>query len=659
MDLTAALIIAGFTVLPGAWLVCLLPLQPLRPYARLAIGISLSPPVLALQALVLKVLQIPFANIPTILLIINLPALYWIVRLVLGWQWPRVTTWLGGGALLSLLSLYLFLPWRMVPGLRAFAWHGLWHTDITYALTRNTLLPEEPELAGMQLAYGWFGHFFWSISGWLADVSPTILYAMTNLIWLGVAVALAYALCRDGLNLSRPMAVLGTGTIFVGTNIVGTLAWLHARDWHWQRFYLGDVRYTPMLGKYLGFETMPFAFALLIGLVYLCMIALRRPIRHLWAITTALLIALGLIYPILFPAGAVIVGLLWLLLILRRFMALDGQTSTYSWSAIFGMAAGALASLLVTYIVLQLITIDGNNTPLHLTVVTQMQSKGIQAVIALLLFVPGLLYLAKAMPRRDTPGLLLAGSTIGLLALYVVMDLAALEYKYVSAATIVAAPLGAAGLTQLIPSSILRWTTTFVLLIVLTGSNLLLMLDVGAQIPTNLVNAPLLDESGFWIELEPAQQEADWVTAIRTNTSPETIVATTNSQIHLTPFLDRTLYAPSNFDGAAVAGYSVDNRYNLLSWRGYAAAEYDQRLLTVQTLQAETSVEWIMALTQLLSLQRPVTLHLAVDAPIIPWLETSQLGSELYRGEEDVVWLIEPSATTWQALESASEHASN
>lgn len=660
--LTAALIIIAFATLPGAWLVYTLPLAPLRRSARLALAIALSPAVLALEVLLLKALQIPFATIPTVLLIANLPALLWLVR---GWRTviqsverPTITAWLGGGALLALLGTYLALPWRLVPSLRTFAWHALWHTDIAYALTRNSLLPEEPELAGMRLSYTWTGHFFWSVTGWLTNLPPTVLYAITNVIWLLAAVLLAYALCRDGLRLSRPLALLGSGTIFLGTNLAGTLAWIYARDWQWQQQYFGDLRYTPMLGKYLGFETMPFAFALMLGVALITTIALQQRIRHLWAILTALLVALGLLYPILFPAGCLIVGVLWLLLLLQQFDWLAPATARYSWQSLIALAVGGIASVVVTFGFLQLVTLDGSNAPIHLTALAAMKEKSVQVVVALLLFTPGLFYVATVLRRRSGPGLLLVGATIGLMALYVVTDLAALEYKYVLAATIVLAPVGAAGVAILLRKPALQWVATFAVLSLLVGANQVLMLRIGAQIPANLVNVPLVNEAGFWLQLQPTQAEAGWVAAIRTETPEDTIVVAAGSHIHVSPFLERSLYVPSDADGTTIAGYSVDNRFNLLSWRGYSAALYDGRLAAVQALQGDALEQWTEALSTMLTLERPLAIHLAADRPLVAWLQAQQLGTEIYASDQDVVWLVEPSATTVSRLESIGEHAS-
>lgn len=689
--LATASIIVVLTLLPGAWIAYALPLRSLRWYARLALAITFTPVVITSQVLILKAIQVPFSLIPTLLLLVNLPALLLLVRAF----WQPTTPFalapanaarratmvgIGGGvSLVALLFAYLALPWRLVNGIRPFAWHALWHTDITYALTRNALLPEEPELAGMHLSYGWFGHLLWSVVGWATNLPPTLLYTITNMIWLLAAVALAYALCRQGLQLSRPTALLGTGTIFVGTNALGVVAWLYARDWHWQSYYLGDLRYTPMLGKYIGFETMPFAFALLLALLLVSVLALRVTIPRLALILTLLLSGLGLIYPILFPAGCLVVGLLWLLLATGWSAHGQADGPHYSARTLIWLIIGGAISLVITFGFLQIVTIDGNNAPIHVSAMAAMKPKSLQAMTALLLFVPGLVYVASVKRRQRAPVLLMVASMVAMMALYVVADLEALEYKYILAATMAAAPLGAAGVGQLLtalplPKRIttpMQWGVASIILLGLVGANQLLMLRVGAQVPTNLGNAPAIDEAAFWLQLQPQQQEAPWVAAIRDQTPANTIVVTTESRIHLSPFLGRSLYAPSDVDGTAIAGYSVDNRYNLLSWRGYAPALLEERLQTVQALYGKASFDrgdTATALMQILALGRPLAVHLSTDSALHHWLVAQQIGEELAidrvadtggdeMGVAETVWYIEPTATTLQRLESVDEYA--
>ena len=640
----AAFIILFFTIVPGSWFICPLALNELRLHIRFALAAALSPAVLALQFLALKWVGIGFEFVPTALVLLNLPALFFILRAL--WQANRLHSTgpqsnaavVGGTLFFALLTSYLVIPWRLIPNLRPFAWHALWHTDITYTLMRPSLLPEEPELAGMRLAYGWVGHVYWAVVGWLTNLPPTITYAISNVIWLLVALLLIYELCVKGLKLQPALAWLGSGMLFVGTNIVGVVLWSYARDWHWHREYLGDLRYTPLLSKYIGFETMPFAFALLIGTVLLCVLALQQRLPRLPLLLGALLTALGLIYPLLLPAAGLVAGIMWLLLVTR----FHSEKVRYEWRTLLGIAIAALASMAIAYLFLTLVTADSANQPIHLTVRTLMREKGMQSIVALLLFAPALLYLATTLPRRAGPAILLTGATLGLVLLYVVADLEGLEYKYILAASIVAAPLAAAGIGRLLRAPALRWGTAFGVTALLIGANQLFMLRIGAQVPSNLANAPHIDESAFQLRLDVTQAEANWVEAIRAQTADDTIVVTNGSRIHLGPFVDRSLYIPSDILGEATTGYSVDNRYNLLTWRGYPANLYEARVAVVAALYGEQPAAWADALQQLMTLGRPLALHFNADAAQLDWLRNTATGEELFADQQHVVWLLTP-----------------
>lgn len=645
-----------FTLLPGAWVAYGFQLNALRWPTRLALGGALSPVVLAVQMVALKAVGIPFAYIPTLLLIGNLPVLWLILRAIDHNQSESKRSkrgaLIGGGLLFSLLALYLLIPWQLVQNLRAFAWHALWHTDITYALTRNTLLPEEPELAGLTLAYGWVGHAYWSVVGWSSNLPPTMIYTISNLIWLLFTFLLAYEVAVSGFRLGRPAALTSVGLTCLGTNALGAVAWTLEQDWHWRSEYLGDIRYTPLLSKYLGFETMPFAFALLLGVALLSVVAVQQPVRQLAAPLAITLTALGLIYPILLPVGCLLAGALWLLLVIR----LDQKTAIYTWPTLAWVAAGVGASVFLAFAFLALVTQDRSTSAIHLSTVAAMQPKLYHLVSALLLFVPALLPLGGALVKRNAPVLLLAAAGLGTMALYVVADLDKLEYKYMLAATIVLAPLAADGIDWVLyrwPN--LQWGVTFAGVIGLFVIHQALMLRVGAQIPENLVHAPPLREDHFWVGLGPTDANARWTNAVRMWTPEETILVVNQSTIHISTFAGRSLYAPGDTDGTATTGYSVDTRFNLLTWRGYPPELYEDRLALVQTLYTTTAVtEMQAAIAQLLTLQRPVAIHFTPEIPLYQWLQTEGIGTELFADETQSVWLLEPNA-----LDGATQHATN
>lgn len=645
-----------FTLLPGAWVAYGFRLNALRAPARLAFSGALSPVILAAQMMALKAMGIPFVYIPTLLLIGNLPALVFIARAIdedATASKPRSRAALiGAGLFFSILALYLFVPWQTVPNLRTFAWHALWHTDITYALTRNTLLPEEPALAGLTLAYGWVGHAYWSVVGWSANLPPTITYAVSNLLWLFFTFVLAYELATTGLRLGRPAALMSVGLTCLGTNAVGAVAWTLQRDWHWRSEYLGDIRYTPLLSKYLGFEAMPFAFALLLAAALLSAVALQQSIRQLAAPLAITLTGLGLIYPILLPVGCLLAGVLWLLLATR----LDQQSTFYSWRTLLWIAAGVGASLLLTVAFLALVTQDRSTNIFHLSTTAAMWPKIFHLGSAFLLFVPALLPLGRAFVRRTAPVLLFAATGLGAMGLYVVTDLDKLEYKYMLAATLVLAPLAAAGIEWLLyrrPK--MQWGLAFATVIGLFVIHQTLILGVGAQIPENLVHAPSLRENLFWIGLGPMDGNADWTDTVRLFTPENTILVINKSTIHISAFAGRSLYAPGDVDGTQISGYSLDHRFNLLTWRGYPVALYEERQAVVQMLYTTTVVAKMRAaVAKLLELQRPVAIHFTPDIPAYQWLQTAGIGSELFADGRQVVWLLDPNA-----LQGATQHATN
>ena len=101
--------------------------------------------------------------------------------------------------LFLVLVVALTLPWVLIPKYRLFSWHALMHTDIIYKLSQSAVLPEEPEIAGLQLAYAWLGHSYWAVLGWLTNWSPTRIYPISNVIWLATALFWPIKWPRKGL----------------------------------------------------------------------------------------------------------------------------------------------------------------------------------------------------------------------------------------------------------------------------------------------------------------------------------------------------------------------------------------------------------------------------------------------------------------------------
>lgn len=644
----AILIFCLVTILPGAWLTFGLPLSEFSWKARLALAAALSPAILGAQFIALRFFGLSFETAALLAILINLPSLIFIVRTL---RWPLITwpsawhlspTGAVGSLLFTLLAGYLVVPWTIIQNYRPFAWHALWHSDIVYAFTRHTIAPEEPELAGLTLAYGWIGHVYWGVVGWATNLPPTITYAISNLIWLLIAFILAYELAKRGLGLQSSAALLGVGLMFLGTNVIGAGAWLWAGDTYRWRDYLGDIRYTPFLSKYLGFETMPFAFALVLGLALVCVVALRTKVRWLPVIVTALLTALGLIYPVLFPIGCLLTGGMLGLMAIK----LPLELPIYSWRAILLTALGIAISITIFLAFTRFITQAHSAALVQLSTRSEMFAKSLQVISA---FVPlglvALPFIGLWLWRRNAPVLLLATTGVGLLMMYVLFNVRSLEYKFILGATIMLAPFSAATLDWLLfKQTRLRWAWTLVIPLTLAVLQQGVMFRSGAQVPENRVNAPAIDERSFWLALDPAEPDAGWTTAVRNTTPLDTILVSAGSDIHLGPFTDRSFYMPADIDGETTTGYSIDTAYNLLEFRGYPTGIFEQRHRVIQSLYSSNDpIQVVDAAEEILRLNRPVAIHFySGQARISQWLAQAGIGAQIFADDHSIVWFIDP-----------------
>ncbi|MDQ3249907.1 MAG: hypothetical protein M3Q45_11960 [Chloroflexota bacterium] len=681
----AVFVFAALTLLPGAWLTFGLPLHAFTGKARLALGAALSPAIVGAQLLALRFCGLSFATAAPLVLAINLPSVILILRALpkplkrftifdlrltrpedtrlrlpssfvnrqskivnrklrpRSWplSWRQSPAFTVGSLLFLLLSGYLLLPWTVIRNYRPFAWHALWHSDIVYAFTRSTITPEEPELAGLPLAYGWIGHGYWGVVGWCANLPPTVTYAVSNLIWLLIAFVLAYELARRGLGLQSSAALLGTGLMFLATNLIGAGAWLWAGDIFRWRFYLGDIRYTPFLSKYLGFETMPFAFALVLALALVCAVALRTRVAWLPVIIMALLTALGVIYPVLFPVGCLLAGGLVFLLVTK----LPIELPAYRWHTLLGTVLGIAASITIFAAFTLFISQEHAKSLAQWSTKIAIFAKSLHVVSA---FVPlGLLALpfaGRGLWQRNGPVLLLAATGASLLALYVLFDVRSLEYKFILAATIMLAPLAAATLDWLLlKDARSRWAWTLAIPLILAGVQQGTMFRSSAQVPDNRINAPLIDEQSFWLALAPSEPDAGWTAAVHNASPLNTILVTQGSSIHLGPFTNRSFYLPADSDGENTTGYSIDNELNLVELRGYSAAVFEQRQRVVETLYGAASPAQVAEAVQtLLQLQRPVAIRFGFEQQTaLQWLQQQGIGKQLFADEQNVVWLID------------------
>jgi len=648
------LFLAGLTVLPGAWITFSLPFDEFSWKVRLALAVALSPAILAVQFLALELTGIEFAQTALILVVINVSAGFILLRhLHLPQELHLSPTTIFGTLLFLILAGALVLPWLIIPGYRLFSWHALLHSDVIYALTRNRLIPEEPELAGLTLAYDWAAAVYWSVLGWLSNWSPTAMYPATNLIWLLVAFVLAYEVAKTGLGLYRSTALFAVGLLFLGSQIIGVVVWLVANDAHRWEWILGTVNNSALFNMYLGFEDKPFVIALLLGLELVCLVSMQRQVRWLGVIISSLVIGVGLIYPIFFPMACLLAGGTIFLLASRWAKGLP----YYKPSELLLLIGGLAVSIIVCMAFLELTTRDRAVPTLQL-VQSGRWSRGLQVITTLLVFlVLAAPFIVRSFLNRDGSVMVLTATGFSLGALYVFIRLSqatngAAEDKLIFGAAIALAPLAAAGCDGLFRRlNRAGWVLALVVTLVFASLNSLYMFRLGAGVPTNLVNAPQLSEESFWIALEPSEKDAAWTKAVRESTPTDTIVIALEPGIHLAPFLARSLYFPSDYDEHSIiayteapAGYSVDKRFLFLQQRGYSEKIWDERLKLVESLYRETDSTRLAAILESLQeLNRPLAIRFASQTvPALNWLRNENIGTEFFSDSTSIVWFIEP-----------------
>ena len=639
MQIFAAL---ALTILPGSWIMYGLPISGIAPLAKLAMAIALSPAVVGLQLLILESLGVPFAISAHALVFLNLPCLFLLVRRLRADRVSgTVKSWLLFAPLLVMIIAIPVLIWSFIPGLRTYQWETMLQTDVVYTIARDGVYVEERILPGLRLAYGWIGHSYWSLIGWIGDWAPTTIYPFTNVLWIIVTFVLSYELGKSGLGFHPTTSLLGVALLILGTNMVGVVLLIMTGYSEWWARYFGDIRYSPFLSKFYGFDTMLWGMALLIGLALVYSVALRRRVTALGGLTFTLLASLGLIYPVLFPAGLVFAGCFLLLVMAGLTEDLPG----YTRGEIMKLGFATLLSVIAVSLYIGLTTADRDVAIFAISERESIRFKtfrfwGAMGPFMMLAALP----LIGFIRRRHGPALLLALSALALSATYIIIDLTQLEYKYVLAATVALAFLAASVLDRLfwqhprLGAVIMTTVATGLALI-----TLLLVIEVRAHIPGNLARGVLLDESSFWVALRPSEPDSAWTRAIREETPENTVVIAQRPGVKLSVLVGRSMYIPSDLDGGYVPGYNLNQRFYLLKQRGYPTSIYERRLEVVETLYtAENEDAIIGALSDLNELQRPMAIYFPRrDSYSLRWMQAQSVGRVLFSDGQNIVWFID------------------
>ncbi len=634
MRLAAAALAA---LLPGAWIAFGLRLPGFPFGARLLTAVSLGPVVLPVQLYALRFLGVPFESAAVILAVGNLPALLLIARRGGPTRPERATA--VDLALLLLLCAAVLAPQIASVQARAYTGHAWMYADTSYLSANGDRDLEEAELAGIRLAYPWAGLVFQGIVSHLAGSPPVVQYIWVNLVWLFLAGCLAAAIVADlgGGRLARAAAAVA---LFFGVNFTGyaLLQAIHASRGEVDIRYLfaqfGDGRFTPWLAKYLFLQQEPFAFALFLALVLV--LAREWPQGYAGspaALAGVLLAGLGIVYPILFPAGcavaaAGVVGA-WLEGRGRRRGAL-----------LLGAASLAAAGLAIAH--LAFVSRDRFDPAARASDGWWMAAKAVSAPIVL---APLLVGLAVACPgvwrTQRRAAFVLLGGLAGSLVLYIALALGEWrnEYKFIFTAAISAAPFAALAFGRL--SS--RRFGPLVLGVLTAILALPLAQKVSRGWPLEGLGGPPIEAKGFDLKLARGERMGALTEAIRDRTPRSAIVVLDEDPgVHLPTLTRRKLYVPPPQEKPH-PGVGEKSEDMLKIIKGYDSRVLQERRGIVAMLFG--SVEDAArerALSRVLAIGRPVVVVFAEAryAALARWLEERTGARRVYSDSDGSVWLV-------------------
>jgi hypothetical protein len=620
-------------ITPGAWITFGLPVSGIPFWLRLFTGVVLSPLVVCAQFYAIRLMGVPFGLTAAALVIMNLPALHLILGQIRKSALPARDPCLVGlfaAALCAgaMAGPVLHMEWRV------YSPHAWLYADPVYLFARGDLDLEDPLLAGVRLSYPiWSALVFQAILSFLLDSAPVASWVWTNLVWLLLITGFVVAITKEigGGRMAQASAVLW---LLLGTNPVGYVL-LQVLPGLADLHLFGDSRYTPWVNKFYLFSTMPLGLGFLAALLY-WLIHPDRATRS-WLITLGLLLSgLALFYPLLFPSAC---GLVFAKAVALR---LEGRGVRYQ--ELLPLLGVLIIATLAMWMELWLLegSREAATSPIALSAFPSVARKTVASVVATLLLLLGLAFAVRdCWKARPGATIVLAGGALASYCLHAAFHLEYWdnEYKFIFVIAMCLAPFAALSTERIW----YRWPRSWaVLALVLTGAFLLLpyLHLYRPYWQGNDGNPQGIDADTFHVQLEPPHSWSSICAAIRTRTSPDTVLVTQNADLYFPGFTSRSLYVPPA--NRMYAGVTLPADVLEAKVRGNGRGILARRRESLNGLfESESAARREESLDRILALGRPVAIlaeprHVALQ----DWLEKSGRGLRLYRDEGVTLWLV-------------------
>jgi hypothetical protein len=647
--------ILPLTILPGAWLTFGLPLKGLSFWLKLIIGVVLTPLVVAAQFYLIRLIGIPFEPTSIILVVVNLPVLYLIIRQ--REKLPLVERKvILAASLIFLIILVAIAPFLLDPQKRLFTWEAWSQADVSYSLANGGLDLQDAELAGIRLSYPWIGQVYQAVRSYLANTPPVTNYIWENLAWLICIFGLTAAIIGE-LGGGQLAQVSGAISLSFGVNFIGMvvqplipLAWIKAHPilgsiW-------GDNRYTPWLDKLVFFGQMYFGMGLFIAILYL--VIKHWPDgakRYYLALLGLLLCGLALIYPVLIPPACILIGARGLMLLLRQ----ESGRAAPDVKEVLALGAVTVIGLALTFAYTRFLTQERAGTSLvNLHDLRTIRWRLIESVVVTSPLLLGLvLSLRKMWSEKRGPLMILGLGTLGSVALYSLFDVPwwQNEYKFIFTAAICLAPFAGLALEPLLKKA---GTAAVPLLTVLT---VVLALPWAYNLYEKTYDlytrpGPLMDVSHFDLRLDDRDPLSGLMDAIRLKTPTNSLVVLASAELHYPTITRRQLFV-APFETNPDPGVLITSDEMLTQVKGYPGSILQERRATIKRLfESQDPAQMAQALDEILQFNRPAALVFdeQLQVGLHGWLVDEQIGTSLYQGDGHILWLVEPLQSTLAQL---------
>lgn len=629
----ALLLCALLAVAPGAWAAFRLTDAGTHFSTRIALAIVLSPLVAGVAIWILTAAGLPFFYAALVLTLISAPGLWFVWR-----DRPRKAPqrdWLISAACFALVAGALIALWIAIPGLRQYSWHNMMQIEAVYQAARLPMAPEEMGLAGIGLNYAWFGHIQVAAIGVLGDVSPLLIHPILNIITLLAFFLLALDAVRllvgqDRVAIAAPLAMAA----LLSTNLAGVLlgytGWLDGA---------GDIRLSTPIHKFMHFDLMSNGVALLMAAIVLALDGLASRTWGKRLLLLSCLAAVGLIYPLLFPAAFAVAGAAIAARPLCAWWQGQGLRLTR-----YDLIDITLLALPLAVWALYLRALSGGVAEVSSELVAPWQVrqrlfsgflKGIGVWLPLLLMAAW-----RVWQTRDPQRLALLGAGAAMGVLYLVSILPAhVEYKFLVAALLCLLPLAVeqaiVWLDRLGKAASPTAIAIFVLIAAAIAPHI-----VSRHVPWRLVaEADPIGELGF--ALTPTEPELAWMDAVRTRTPANTMLVHPLVLAPVEPFTQRAAYLAHD-DDIERPGYTMLARSILEYVKGYPEDLVARRARTLAGIYAAAPGRTAFAEidAEFRGFRRPVALYLPRDNGYLDWLQARNDGRIIYEDDAAVVWLL-------------------